>query len=149
MGTLRRFLLMAFAALGVSGAQAQTTHSAWNGVYTEAQAERGAVSYAQNCARCHGANLAGTFETPPLMGRFIPYWSGTTLDVLMEYLGTAMPLDRPGRLSRATNADIVAFILKVNGFPSGPAELSADDTVLRAIRFDAFKPASPPKTRGR
>ncbi|HKY19363.1 MAG TPA: hypothetical protein VJL82_10560, partial [Rhizomicrobium sp.] len=79
----------------------------------------------------------------------IPYWSGTTLDVLMEYLGTAMPLDRPGRLSRATNADIVAFILKVNGFPAGPAELSADDAVLKTIRFDAFKPASPPKTRGR
>ena len=44
----------------VSGAQAG--QSVWDGVYTDVQAERGNVQFQQHCARCHGANLAGTFE---------------------------------------------------------------------------------------
>jgi S-disulfanyl-L-cysteine oxidoreductase SoxD len=136
-------VLMACAA--ASGAQAGT----WDGVYTDTQAERGSVQFQQQCARCHGANLAGTFETPPLVGRFKPYWSGATLDTLFDYVAMAMPLDRPGSLSRAANADILAFILKTNGFPAGAKELSANSEDLKAIRFDAVRPPSetPPKSK--
>ena len=108
------------------------------------QAERGGGLFQQQCGRCHGANLAGTFETPPLVGRFKPYWSGATMDVLFDYVATAMPLDRPGSLTRAANADILAFILKANGFPTGAKELSASSEDLKAIRFDAVRP--PPET---
>ena len=106
--------MVLLAGLGV--AQARTI---WNGVYSDAQADRGHTMYMQNCSRCHGVNLWGTFEIPPLVGRFMLYYAGTTLDVLFDYISTAMPLDHPGALSPAANADIVAFILKSNDIPSG------------------------------
>ena len=132
MGKIIPAFVMVLAA---TGAQAR---SVWDGAYTEDQAARGATAYQQNCARCHGATLAGTFEIPPLTGRFVPYWSGSTVGALFDYISTAMPLGRPGSLSPATNADIVAFILKSNNFPAGAKEMSADG--LKAIRFDAVKP---------
>jgi hypothetical protein len=94
----------------------------------------------QNCGRCHGADLSGTFEIPPLIGRFMPYWSGSTLDVLFDYVSTAMPLDHPGALGAAANADIVAFILKSNDIPSGTKELSSGQ--MKSINFDPAKPST-------
>jgi mono/diheme cytochrome c family protein len=114
--------------------------SIWDGVYTDAQAERGRTLYAQNCSSCHGADLSGNFETPPLVGRFMPYWSGSTLDVLFDYISTAMPLHNPGALGASANIDIVAFVLKGNGIPSGSKELSSGN--LKAINFDPAKPVS-------
>jgi mono/diheme cytochrome c family protein len=139
--------IMAVMVLGLGAAQAQASHSIWDGVYTEAQAQHGEALYRQNCAYCHGQTLAGTFETAPLMGRFMPYWSGTTLDVLMDYVNMAMPLGRMGAVSRADDADIIAYILKVNGLPAGNGALAADAAALQAITFDAArpKPASPPE----
>src|ERR1700748_310033 len=124
--------------LGAGGAAART--SIWDGVYTDTQAEHGRTLYMQNCGRCHGADLSGTFEIPPLVGRFMPYWSGTTLDALFDYVSTAMPLDHPGALGPAANADIVAFILKSNAIPSGSKELSAGQ--VKAISFDSAKPSA-------
>jgi len=72
------------------------------------------------------------------VGRFMPYWSGSTLDALFDYVSTAMPLDHPGALGPAANEDIVALILKRNDLPSGSKELSADR--VKAITFDSAKP---------
>jgi len=124
--------------LGIAGAQARI--SIWDGVYTDAQAEHGRTLYMQNCGRCHGADLSGTFEIPPLIGRFMPYWSGSTLDALFDYVSTAMPLDHPGALGAAANADILAFILKSNDIPSGAKELSTGQ--MKTINFDPAKPGS-------
>jgi mono/diheme cytochrome c family protein len=132
---MRKIILGVSMLLVAQGAQAR---SVWDGAYTEDQAARGATAYQQNCGRCHGANLAGTFEIPPLMGRFVPYWSGSTLDVLVDYISRAMPLGRPGSLSPAVNADIVAFILKSNGFPAGTKELGASADDQKAVTFDAM-----------
>jgi S-disulfanyl-L-cysteine oxidoreductase SoxD len=128
-------------ALVVSVVAAGSAHakSAWDGVYTEDQAARGATAYQQNCSRCHGPNLGGTFEIPPLVGRFVPYWSGGTLDVLVDYITHAMPLGRTGSLSPAVNTDITAFILKSNGFPAGTKELSTESADQKAIIFDTTK----------
>jgi cytochrome c len=125
-------------ATGASAARARI--SVWDGVYTDAQAERGHTLYMQNCSRCHGANLWGTYEIPPLVGRFMPYWSGSTLDALLDYVSTAMPLDHPGALGPNADADIVAFILKSNDIPSGSTELSAER--VKAVNFDSAKPSA-------
>ncbi|MEO8301325.1 MAG: cytochrome c [Rhizomicrobium sp.] len=144
----RKILLTLAASLAlVSGAQAQPRQSVWDGVYSEEQAGRGQTLFQQSCARCHGANLSGTFETPPLVGRFIPYWAGTSLDALFDYVSTAMPLDRPGSLAPRANADIVAFMLKANGFPAGTKELGPDN--LNAISFDAARPSKKKNTKPR
>jgi mono/diheme cytochrome c family protein len=134
----RKFVFAMLLALAAEGAEART--SIWDGVYTEAQADRGHTLYMQNCSRCHGADLSGTFEIPPLVGRFMPYWSGSTLDQLFDYVSTAMPLDHPGSLGPGANADILAFILKSNGIPAGSKELAAGG--LKAINFDPAKPGS-------
>ena len=135
---LSGIVILALAASAQMQAWART--SIWDGVYTDAQAERGHTLYMQSCGRCHGADLSGTFEIPPLVGRFMPYWSGSTLDSLFDYVSTAMPLDHPGALGQGANADILAFILKSNGIPSGAKELSAGG--LKAINFDPAKPSS-------
>jgi hypothetical protein len=46
---------------------------------------------------------------------------------------TTMPLDVLGRLSRQQNADVIAFMLKANGWPAGVLELSRDLPVLKQI----------------
>ena len=138
--------LMIFMAMAQS-LQAQPRQSVWDGVYTEEQASRGQTFYQQSCGRCHGANLAGTFEIPPLMGRFIPYWSGTTMDVMFDYVSTAMPLDRPGSLGPTSNAAIVAYLLKANGFPAGTKEFGATADAQKSISFDSAPPKTKKKTR--
>jgi len=67
----------------------------------------------------------------------VPYWSGSSLDVLVDYISRAMPLGRPGSLSPATNTDITAFILKRNGFPAGTKELGPSAEDQKSISFDA------------
>lgn len=132
-------MITVILAPGIADAQ-KGRISIWDGVYTEAQAERGRALYMQSCSSCHGADLSGSFETPPLVGRFMPYWSGSTLDALFDYVSTAMPMHNPGALSAGANIDIVAFILKSNNIPSGPKELSTGN--LKAVNFDPAKPVS-------
>jgi cytochrome c len=133
-----KIFMTAFLILVAGGGAAQARSSIWDGVYTDAQADRGHTLYMQNCSRCHGVNLWGTYEIPPLVGRFMPYYADSTLDVLFDYIATAMPLDHPGSLSAGANADIVAYILKSNAVPSGSKELSAGG--LKPINFDSAKP---------
>ena len=60
----------------------------WDGVYSEAQAERGRTAYARHCASCHAADLSGSLEARPLAGsRFMQDWSEDTVHTL--YRGSA------------------------------------------------------------
>jgi S-disulfanyl-L-cysteine oxidoreductase SoxD len=43
---------------------------------------------------------------------------------LFTRIKTTMPADAPGRLADADYLDVVAFVLKANGFPGGPSELA-------------------------
>lgn len=128
-----RKLMAAAAVLVVAGAGAAQARTIWDGAYSDAQADRGHTAYMQNCSRCHGESLMGMFEIPPLVGRIIPYYSGSSLSVFLDYISTAMPLGRPGSLSPATNADIMAYILKRNEAPAGARELTAESA--KGIQF--------------
>jgi mono/diheme cytochrome c family protein/streptogramin lyase len=115
--------------------------SVWDGVYSEAQAERGLAAYAQHCHSCHGGDLAGVGEAKPLAGpEFLANWSGLSLGELFDRTRTSMPIQAPGSLDRAAYADILAYVLKVNGFPAGQAELAQRAEYLSGIRIDAQKP---------
>jgi mono/diheme cytochrome c family protein len=117
------------------------TRSVWDGVYTEQQAQRGESLYRANCASCHGDTLKGAGETPPLSGGpFTANWNGLTLGDLFERIRRTMPQDKPGQLNRHSKADILAYVLKVNKFPTGKTELEHQTEFLREIRFDAAKP---------
>ena len=120
---------------------AQQPASVWDGVYTQAQADRGKALYAKECASCHGATLDGSGQVPPLAGKdFQGNWNGQTADDLLEKMQTSMPADQPGHLSREQNADILAFLLNSNAFPTGTKELPSDASALQKIRFEAAKP---------
>jgi mono/diheme cytochrome c family protein len=132
-------VVVALAAMtGVSWAQ---TVSIWDGVYTDAQAVRGELAFGTHCASCHGANLGGTGEAPALAGpQFLSDFDGLSVGDLFDRIRTTMPQDNPGSLSRDQLADILAFLLKANGLPSGAKELDRRSEYLRAIGFSAAKP---------
>ena len=119
--------------LGAGPAMAAST---WDGIYSDEQAARGATRYQAVCAMCHGTDLQGNGEAPPLVGRFMPDWEGTTLADLSEKIRETMPLFAPGSLSPGDTGDIIAFILKSNGFPAGSSLPSG--AVLKSIRFDVY-----------
>ena len=113
----------------------------WDGVYTSEQAGRGAQLYAQQCASCHGTALTGGESAPPLAGgEFLSNWNGLTVGDLFDRIRISMPADRPGKLTREQDADILAFVLSVSQFPSGKAELEHQSEVLKQIRLDSSKP---------
>jgi mono/diheme cytochrome c family protein len=119
---------------------AQTTRSVWDGVYSEEQSQKGQKLYATQCASCHGSDLSGGESAPPLAGAgFLSNWTGLTVGDLFERTRVSMPQNDPGKLSRQQNADILAYMLSMNRFPAGKAELDRDPTVLKQIRLDAEK----------
>jgi len=132
-------LAVSIAALGTVAAE--TTSSVWDGIYTEAQAGRGAQDFAQVCAACHGAALGGSGEAPALSGgQFIGDFDGQTVGDIFDRIRTTMPQSAPGVLSRDQYADILAFLLKSDGFPAGQTELDERSDYLKAISFEANKP---------
>jgi mono/diheme cytochrome c family protein len=128
-----------FAALGLAMAQGQKT--TWDKVYTAEQAARGEKLYAENCAACHGDALGGVEMAPPLAGDvFNSNWEGVALSDLFERMRTSMPQNKPGALSRAQNADILAHMLKVGNFPAGDVALDGQAGALAQIKFVTYKP---------
>src|SRR5512133_686652 len=98
--------------------------SVWDGAYTEEQAKRGEALYRKNCAACHGSMLTGGETASALTGgAFLSNWNGLPMDDLFERIRRSMPQDRPGKLSRQVNVDILAYLLSFNKFPTGKAEL--------------------------
>jgi mono/diheme cytochrome c family protein len=134
-------LVMVSGGLPAAAVQAQTTTSVWDGIYTGEQAARGAQDFALVCAVCHGAALGGSGEAPALSGgHFIGDFDGQTMGDIFDRIRTTMPQSAPGVLSRDQYADILAFLLKSNGFPAGKAELDQRSEYLKAISFEANKP---------
>ena len=125
----------------VSIAAAPPMSTTMTGVYTVAQAEEGKALYDGACAMCHGPNLLGSFEAPPLTGRLVANWSGSSVGGLHSYVQKAMPLFAPGSLSADDTAKVVAYILKTDGYPAGATPLPADSAALARIGFVPLTPA--------
>jgi hypothetical protein len=114
------------AALQNGGAEPRST---LDGVFTEAQAVRGEARFRAVCVNCHSVKQ---FTTPSLFRT----WSGRPLRDLFENVRSLMPDDDPGGLDRQTYVDVLAYLLKANGYPAGAAELPVGDPALRKIRID-------------
>ena len=138
-------LAVILSPLGLLRAQvpAPESRSVWDGVYTEEQAKRGEPLYRKECASCHGDMLTGGESAPPLTGGvFLANWNGLTMGDLFDRIRKTMPQTNPGRLTRQQDADILAFMLSVNKFPSGNTELYRQSEMLKEIRFESAKPAA-------
>jgi mono/diheme cytochrome c family protein len=122
-----------------AGARQQRT--VWDAVYSNEQADRGQKLYGQRCAQCHGDGLGGVESAPPLTGsEFASNWEGVPLGDLFERMRMSMPQDEPGSLSRAENADILAYMLRVNGFPAGEKPLDGQAGALMQVTYRMYKP---------
>jgi mono/diheme cytochrome c family protein len=105
-------------ALGQTG---QTGRTVWDGVYTEAQAARGMMAFSQSCAGCHA--LAAEGKAPLVGDAFWKSFAQKSVGDVLEFVSMYMPNGKPGSLAEPTYRDIVALMLKSNGFPAGTAEL--------------------------
>ena len=122
----------------------EATRTVWDGVYSDQQAERGQQTYRRTCAKCHLTDLSGGAQSggadgevpPPLSGPdFAEQWNGRPLSELFLAMKRGMPLDTPGALPTETYADLVGYLLKMNGVPAGATDLPTDTATLERIRI--------------
>jgi mono/diheme cytochrome c family protein len=129
------FALSAGHALLVAQAPTVPSRTVWDGVYTDAQAARATTVFSQSCSSCH--TLASSGEGP-LTGE--PFWEGysqKSVGDLLTFVQANMPNGNGASLPQSTYNDLVALILKSNGFPAGTTELSPDTTRdVQIIRKD-------------
>jgi cytochrome c5 len=113
-----------------------------DGVYTDAQAMRGAAVYDGECGGCHRADLGGATGPSLRDQRFAREFAGKDLKTLFTKIATTMPRNAPASLGDNVYLDIVAHVLKENGFPAGLRDLAAD--ALEGIRVLPGRPKPPP-----
>jgi uncharacterized protein len=117
---------------------AAPTRTIWDGVFTQSQAERGRDQYQKFCSSCHKADLLGESAAPPLAGlEFNQRWTGQSVDDLLTTIRRSMPQEAPDSLGTAAYADIVSFLLSVNGSPAGQNEMPLESGALKQIQFTA------------
>ena len=137
---MRIFWSVVVAGACVAGVAAQAV-SQWDGVFTDAQATRGATLYAQQCETCHGAELEGEGHAPALMGEsFATSLNGSPLWELFDKVQTTMPATAPGSFTPAETADVIAYMFRKAKYPTGTKDLPQTQDALKAIKFLAAKP---------
>ena len=112
-----------------------------DGVYNEDQATRGAAAYDTNCAGCHRSDLGGVTGPALKDQRFARSFAGQDLKALFTKIATTMPRNAPATLGDNVYLDIIAHVLKENGFAAGPNELTFDELDVRVV---PGKPRPPP-----
>lgn len=131
--------LVAVFAFPLRAQQAPASQTVWDGVYTLNQAKRGALKSGL-CTSCHGDGFEGG-SAPQLTGEaFTSRWEGRTVGDLFDLVRLTMPDDDPGSLPREQYADLIAYILAVNKFPTGTNEIGTSIDPLKQIQILAKKP---------
>ncbi len=104
--------------------------------YSSGQADRGEAKYEKECLDCHGKNLKGGLTGgAPLRGLNFKqkFADGAPASAMYLFMSTLMPPNSPGRYSPHTYADLMAYILKRNGFKAGaplPSDVDALDYLI-------------------
>ena len=127
--------LPALAQSNGSGSGAERTAS---GAFTDDQVTRGEMVFKAMCGACH----TPSDHTGP---QFKLNWFGKTVYDYFANLKKTMPDDNPGGLSDDEYTRVVAYILRINGFPTGTDSLSADSVTMKLIKIgplpgDTIKP---------
>jgi alcohol dehydrogenase (cytochrome c) len=94
--------------------------------FAPAQAQQGKAAYSNGCASCHGVNLGGGEFAGPLSGNtFSQNWGGKSAAELFTFIQTRMPPAKPGSLTPQVTAQLVAYLVQINGGRPGGTELAA------------------------
>ena len=128
-------LLLAASILAPAPALAQSagggdTVSVLEGVYLEEQATFGRTVFDRECMFCHATEeFTGT--------RFRLTWVGRPLSSLHALISLSMPMDRPGALAPDEYAALVAYLLRLNGYPEGDVALPVETESLQRIMIES------------
>lgn len=131
------------------------------GFYTEAQARRGQVLFGKVCTPCHTATP--DFTAAALKGRGFSLGSQKIfIDLggraLQKYpsvyhvyrrIRDTMPSYDANSVSPIDKVDIMAYLLKANGFPSGNTPLPLDMTTMKVLKIGASERGFVPVFNGR
>jgi S-disulfanyl-L-cysteine oxidoreductase SoxD len=130
-GCARLLVLVLSLACVSTDAATQADRSVLDGVYNQAQLNRGRSAYNRHCRSCHANDLQGGGVEPPLADSlFLDAWREDYLASLYQFTATRMPRGRnakPGSLKDSEYLDIIAYIIARNGFPAGNNELTHAD----------------------
>ena len=99
-------------------------------LFTDQQAERGEQVYERVCLDCH---TKVEFKER----QFLFAWEGASVAQVYAYIAENMPDDGPGSLKEAEYVEAMAYILAMNGYPSGAEELTADMERMRGVLFES------------
>lgn len=113
------------AAPAATPAPAASASAGRFATYTPEQAQRGQQVFQQVCSNCHST-------TEWTEANFQRTWSGRSVHDLFSQIHDTMPMDAPGSLTRQQYADVIAYMLKLNGVQAGTSEIGTDDASLRA-----------------
>jgi len=117
------------AAGSVATGQSGPARTVKDQVYSDPQATRGKSIYNAQCSNCHDGGAMG----PALSGGdFLASWDNKSVRTLFDRVLNTMPSDAPGTLQEQEALDLMAYLIKANGFPSGPDALKGPDE-LNAI----------------
>jgi mono/diheme cytochrome c family protein len=134
--------MIAAAVVSAVGVRAQDSgKTVADGVYTDTQAARGSAVYGGACSGCHRADLMGGTGPALRDQRFAREFAGKDLRALFAKVAT-MPRSAPASLGDNVYLDIVAHLLKENGFPAGTHELTSNE--LDAVRVLPGRPKPAP-----
>jgi len=112
-----------------------------DGIFTDAQAERGRAVYGEHCAECHGEELRGGEMAPGLTGVAFRFrWQGLKVADIYESIESTMPPEEPETLGDQAYIDLVAFVLSANGYPAGGRELVVESKLLEGIAVERMPP---------
>ena len=116
-------------AAAAPAADAAPAAAVGNTFYTSRQASRGNGLFRDNCVSCHASSefMGASFERR---------WRNRAVGDIYEFVLYSMPDDNPGGLPEQTYADIVAYMLELNDFPSGDTELPTSlDALMEMIMW--------------
>jgi mono/diheme cytochrome c family protein len=128
-------------------AQQSAPKTIWDGIYTEAQAQRGEQLFKSECSYCHRVDLSGgffdngtgraaTLAGPRAFGSsFEERWKDQTVGDMVATIAATMPQQRPTSLSVQTYVDIVSYLLAKNQIPAGKTELPVDVAALMQLNI--------------
>jgi mono/diheme cytochrome c family protein len=116
-----------------------TGRTTMDGVYTLGQATRGRDVFASSCQSCHTPTQ---HSGPPFRNK----WFGKSLGDLYAYIRKEMPKNEPGSMSDEDYVRALAYLLRMNGMPTGSTPLTADSAALHRIRLDSVRAVSSTQT---
>lgn len=128
MRTLLLTGVAVWSATVLMSAQAPKAKTVWDGgLYTDAQAERGRATFESICTQCHTLAPGGSTRGGAVSGdKFWATFTQKSVGDLLGYVSKNMPNGNGGSLSPSAYNDLIALILRANGFPSGTAEVTPD-----------------------